>query len=234
MESAQFPDNIPKFSSEKTFFKKYSYKICFKIDESSIITSDRKNLYSTKYWSNRANLRRDLKRLIVSRLPEGLDFRTREEGSNVSLFLDDDVAAQDIVKDLLPRVSEIYMPLNNEHKKLMHNNHRIRIRSKLFHSKYRYKLNIKNTWKDKFTNFDNLKIWLDTLEVDDGENRWMANTPLETVFSQSHEERSKPRYRYRFSNFAVFLNDEQDVMMLQLWLNDWYDYTEKAVLVSEI
>jgi hypothetical protein len=30
------------------------------------------------------------------------------------------------------------------------------------------------------------------------------------------------------------MNDEEDVMMLQLWLNNHYDSAEKVVLISEI
>lgn len=234
MQLQQFPSHIPKINTEKTFFKKYSYKISFLIDEKQLKDLISSAGLSHKYWTNRAELRTELRLKIIDHLPIGTDFRTREEGFCVSLFLDDDAAAAKVANELAHCVKEIHAPTSDKHKQLMHENHKIHIRNTLFYNKYRYKVVIKNLWNDRFKNFDSLKEWLDALSCDDGEARWMANQPLSAVFSSSIEERNKPRFRYRYSHYAVFLNDERDVMMLQLWLNEWYERTEKAVLIAEI
>lgn len=229
MELAQLP-NIKIVYTERTFYKKYSYKLCFVIDYTGLQGLTAR---SSKFWSIRTTLRRDLRKKLVAAMPD-VDYRTREEGRNVNIFLDNDVAATEIALKFQESLEEIHMPLNEQHKQLMHNNHRIRIRNKLYYNKYRYKVHVKNFVLNRFTNFENLKSWLGALDVENDETRWAANAPLKAAFSMSEEERIKPKFVYRFSDFAVFLNDEQDVMMLQLWLNEWYGGTEKAVLISEV
>lgn len=216
--------------TERTFYKKYSYKLCFVIDYTPLSGLTAR---SSQYWSTRTTLRRDLRKKLVAAMPD-VDYRTREEGRNVNIFLDDDAVANMITLKFQESLEEVHMPLNEQHKQLMHGNHRIRIRNKLFYNKYRYKVHVKNFVLNRFTNFEKLKYWLNSLDVENDENRWAANNPLKSAFDMSEEERTKPKFVYRFSDFAVFLNEEQDVMMLQLWLNEWYGGTEKAVLISEI
>lgn len=235
MNFTQLPDHLVTIVTERIFYKKFSYKICFRIDETEL--SKLKTVVNYKishsYWTGRTVLRESLRKKITNILPENVDYRTRSEGEIVTLFIDNDDVALDIVNKLVENVKEIHLPLNDSHKKLILDNHRNRVRKTLFHNKFRYKVNIKNDWNERFRKFDELKTWLDSMGgIDD--TRWMPNSPLGSVFKMSDAERTKPKFRYRFSNYAMFLNDEQDLMMLQLWLHEWYWYTEKAVLISEI
>lgn len=227
MQLTHLSESTKLVHTERLFFKKFAYKICFVIDCSELGARSYSN---TDYWLKRSRLRTELRNQISANLDDH-EYRTRQEGNSVSFFLNSSAIVDELSKKFKDSIIEIHMPLNDEHTRLMQENHRIRIRNTLFYDKYRYKVNIKSNNVDRF---DDLKTWLYSLETDKNENRWMPNSPLKYVFNMSGTERKKPRFSYRYSSFAVFLNDEQDVMMLQLYLNDWYLGTEKAVLVTEI
>lgn len=230
---SKFPKGIIVSTTVKMYYKKYAYRICFTVDEDNIINS---NLDRTWYGhSSRMNLftlQTELKRKIIDKLPDELECKFRAEHKTVTMYLDDEVIFEDIVGRLHHCITEVSVPANNSHKQLMMDNHRIRVRNTLFLKQYRYKVNIKNGWTWKFTEFDSLKSWLDALDNEDG-TRWCASSPLADVLAMTAEQRAAPRFRYRYSSFSIYLSDEQDVMMLQLWLNTYYDSVEKAVLISE-
>jgi len=218
----------------KRFYKCFSYKICFKIDESEIVVvNTHQTWYGRRDQDNISELRHKLKKRIIHKLPDSLECRFRSEGRHVVMFLDDQAIFEDLVQRLGKHIDEVYMPVSEEHKKVMEDNHRIRVRKTLFHNKFRFKVIIKSTWDKRFKDFENLHSWLNTLEKG-GNDRWMANVPLGRIFRIIDRLGHYSNKKQYWSEYAVYLNDDQDVMMLQLWLNDYYDSAEKAVLISEL
>lgn len=229
----KFPKGIIIQSTVKLFYKKYAYKICFAVDDDKIIKSDvGRGWYGNYTRNNLMELRHELKRRIIDKLPDELECKFRSEHKYVTMYLNDDAIFDQLVSRMHHCILEISVPANETHKQLIQDNHRIRVRNSLFLQDFRYKVNIKNGWTEKFTDFESLKTWLISIEPDGG-LRWRASKPLEKIFKMTPEQRATPKFRYRFSSYAVYLNDEQDVMMLQLWLNTYYDSVEKAVLISE-
>lgn len=229
-----FAKHIDVNYTVKRFYKCYSYKICFKIDESKLVTiSTRNTWYGSRNQTNVLELRHELKKRVIDKLPDSLECKFRGEGKYLTMFLDDHKIFEDMVNRLGSDITEIYMPANESHRKVMEDNHRVRVRKTLFHNKFRFRVNIKRAWDDKFTDFENLHSWLNTLEKGGGD-RWMANIPLGRIFKIIDKLGKYSSTKYYWSEYAVYLNDEQDVMMLQLWLNNYYDSAEKAVLISEL
>jgi hypothetical protein len=233
MTLSKFPKGIIVSTTVKMYYKKYAYRICFTVDDDRIIKSNLvRGWYAPYTRTNLYSLQTELKRKIIDHLPDELDCKFRGEHKIVTMYLDDESIFNDLVERLHYCITEVSVPTNNSHKQLMMDNHRIRVRNTLFLKQYRYKVNIKNGWTWKFTEFDSLNSWLNSLENEDG-TRWCASSPLASVLAMTPEQRAAPRFRYRYSSFSIYLNDEQDVMMLQLWLNNYYDGVEKAVLISE-
>ena len=233
-QTMNFPPHIKIKHTVKRFYRCFSYKICFKVDEDKIVTvSSKQTWYGNRTQSNIVQLRHELKKRIIDKLPDSLECRFRSEGKYVTMFMDDDAIFADIVSRLGNRIDEIYMPANEAHRKVMEENHRIRVRKSLFNNKFRFKVIIKSTWDNKFTDFEHLHSWLHTLEPG-GKDRWMANIPLARIFKIIDKFGKYNLTKQYWSEYAVYLNDDQDVMMLQLWLNNYYDSAEKAVLVSEL
>lgn len=203
------------------------------MDDDKIIKSNvGRGWYGNYNRTNLYSLQTELKRKVIDNLPDELECKFRAEHKTVTMYLDDEAIFQDLIERLHYCITEVSVPTNNSHRQLMIDNHRIRVRNTLYLKQYRYKVNIKNGWTWKFTDFDSLKSWLGALDNEDG-TRWCANSPLASVLAMTSEQRSAPRFRYRYSSFSIYLSDEQDVMMLQLWLNNYYDSVEKAVLISE-
>jgi len=203
------------------------------VDDDKIIKSNvGRGWYGNYNRTNLYSLQTELKRKVIDNLPDELECKFRAEHKTVTMYLDDEAIFQDLIERLHYCITEVSVPTNNSHRQLMIDNHRIRVRNTLYLKQYRYKVNIKNGWTWKFTDFDSLKSWLGALDNEDG-TRWCANSPLASVLAMTSEQRSAPRFRYRYSSFSIYLSDEQDVMMLQLWLNNYYDSVEKAVLISE-
>lgn len=233
MTLSKFPKGIIVSTTVKMYYKKYAYRICFTVDDDNIIKSNiGRGWYGNYAHTNLFSLTTELKHKIIGKLPDDLDCKFRAEHKIVTMYLDDEAVFEDIIAQLHHCITEVSVPANNSHRQLMMDNHRIRVRSTLFLKQYRYKINIKNGWAWKFTEFDSLRSWLDALDNEDG-SRWCASAPLASVLAMTSEQRSAPRFRYRHSSFSIYLSDEQDVMMLQLWLNNYYDSVEKAVLISE-
>jgi len=233
MTLSKFPKGIIISTTAKMYYKKYAYRICFTVDNDNILKSNIRGGWHGHFSrTNLFSLQTELKRKIIDNLPDELDCKFRAEQRTVTMYLDDEAIFHDLIERLHYCITEVSVPTNNSHRQLMIDNHRIRVRNTLYLKQYRYKVNIKNGWTWKFTEFDSLKSWLDALDNEDG-TRWCANSPLASVLAMTPEQRSAPRFRYRYSSFSIYLSDEQDVMMLQLWLNNYYDSVEKAVLISE-
>lgn len=233
MTLSKFPKGIIVATTAKLFYKKYAYRICFVVDDDKIIKSNiNRGWYGSVPRSNLYILQSELKRKIIDKLPDDLECKFRAEHKYVTIYLNDDSVFEDLVDRLHHSITEVSVPASDSHKQLMTDNHRIRVRNTLFLKHYRYKVNIKNGWTWEFTDFDSLNSWLTAMDNEDG-TRWCASAPLAKVLEMTAEQRNAPRFRYRYSSFSVYLNDDKDVMMLQLWLNTYYDSVEKAVLVSE-
>lgn len=218
----------------KQFYRTFSYRICFKIDESLLVYSQtRSSWYGRHPQSNLTQLRKDLRYKIIDQLPDDLECKLRSEGRYVTMYLNDEAVFEDLVTRLKPSIFDVSVPLNDSHKQIMEENHRIRVRKKLFHNKFRFKVNIKSSWNDKFAEFENLHAWLHNLDDESG-IRWAPNNPLKKVFRIIDSRGKYNETRYYWHNYAVYLNDDQDVMMLQMWLHNYYDSAEKAVLISEL
>lgn len=233
MNSDKILNRIKVVNTARLFYNKYPYKIVFKIDESQLIENTRRPNYRGNNWANHLELRYNLIKRVKSKMPEDTDFRSRFEHMHYSVFVKDDVLFEELLTKLQDCVTEVSVPSSIEHRQLMEDNHRIRVRPTLFLGKYRFRVNIKNTWDNKFTDFAQLHDWLENLECTEDLDRWQPNSPLDRVF-QELQEPVQRKYRYVYSKLSIYLNDEQDVMMLQLWLNKHYDSAEKAVLISEI
>lgn len=233
MTLSKFPKGITVLTTAKLYYKKYAYRICFVVDDDRIVSSNiSRGWYGQFTRTNLYTLQTELKRRIIDKLPDDLECKFRGEQKYVSLYLDDETIFEDLVEKMHHCITEVSVPANPAHRQLMIDNHRIRVRNTLYLKQYRYKVNIKNGWSWKFTEFDSLKTWLGALDNEDG-TRWCASAPLAYVLAMTPEQRSAPRFRYRYSSFSIYLNDDKDVMMLQLWLNTYYDSVEKAVLISE-
>lgn len=229
-----FPKGIKVRYTIKQFYKSYSYRICFKVDEEKLVYSKvSRGWYGSQQRSNLLQLRRELKYTIFDHLPDSLECKFRGEGKYVTLYLNDDSVFKDTVSKLSYCIEEVSIPTNENHKQVMEDNHRVRVRQKLFHNKYRFKVNIKNTWNDRFTDFEKLHSWLHNLENPAGD-RWMANIPLARIFKLIDQHGKNTSNKIYWSSYGVYLNDDQDVMMLQMWLHNYYDSAEKAVLISEL
>lgn len=230
-----FPTGIKVKYTVKRFYRSFSYRICFKIDESELVYSQvNRGWYGGRRPnSNLLQLRNDLRYRIIDQLPDELECKLRCEGENVSMYINDQTIFEDLVNRLSSSIYEVSIPVSDSHKQVMEDNHRVRVRKKLFHNKYRFKVNIKSSWTDRFANFENLYSWLQNLEDSEGD-RWAANNPLKRVFRIIDTNGKYNETRYYQHNYAVYLNDDQDVMMLQMWLHHYYDSAEKAVLISEL
>ena len=218
----------------KQFYRIFSYRICFKIDESLLVFSQvNTGWYGKRPQNNLSQLRNDLRYRVIDQLPDELECKLRCEGRYVTMYLNDVAVFEDLVTRLKSSIFDVSIPVNDSHKQIMEENHRIRVRRRLFHNKFRFKVNIKSSWDNRFADFESLYTWLYNLEDESGD-RWAPNNPLKRVFGiiGSRGKYSESRY-YRHS-YAVFLNDDQDVMMLQMWLHNYYDSAEKAVLISEL
>jgi hypothetical protein len=219
----------------KLFYSIFSYRICFTVDQSKLLTSNTRNTwYNRNNYSNLRSLRNDLKRAIIYKLPDELECRFRDEGLIVTMYLNDEGVFNDLVSKFGDQITEITAPVNQTHKDILNQNHRIRVRKTLFYDKFRFKVCIKNTWSEKFNDFVTLKEWLENLDDDENTLRWMASLPLRKIFDKIDASGSSKLTIYSWSSYSIFLNDEQDVMMLQLWLNNNYDSVEKVVLLTEV
>jgi hypothetical protein len=229
----KFPKGIRVYTTEKLYYKKYAYRICFTVDDDKIVRSNiERGWYGSYSRTNIISLQNELKRRIIDKLPDDLECKFRSEQKYVTMYLDNSEIFEDLIDRLQNCIIEISVPASENHKQLMLDNHRIRVRRTLFLKQYRYKVNIKNSWTWKFNDFDSLKNWLDAMDNEDG-TRWSANSTLATAMAMTPEQLSAPRFRYRYSAFSIYLNDDKDVMMLQLLLDNYYDSVEKAVLISE-
>jgi hypothetical protein len=232
MNSDQKPKKVSVINTARLFFNKFPYKIVFELDKSLLVRSNNRISYRGSVWSNLSSIRSDLIRRIKYKIPEGVEHRGRAEDIRYSLFIDDHAVFENILDTMKDYVVEVSMPTNETHLQLMKDNHRIRVRPTLFLKKYRFKVNIKSTWDNTFTDFAELRDWLDNLKHEDDVDRWELGGSLRRMFRDIGKNIS--RYRYVNSAYSIYLSDEEDVMMLQLWLNNYYDSAEKVVLISEI
>lgn len=235
MNSDKVLDRIKIHSTARLFYGKYPYKIVFGIDESQLIKNTQRVAYRRSDWANHLELRYNLIKRVKNKMPAGTDFRSRFEYLHYSVFVRDQAVFEELLTTLQDCVTEVSIPSSEEHRQIMEDNHRIRVRPTLFLGKFRFRVNIKNNWGNKFAEFEKLQDWLENLEQSDSLDRWQANSPLERLFLEIKQQTSqRNRYRYVYSKLSIYLNDEQDVMMLQLWLNNHYDSAEKVVLLSEV
>lgn len=235
MNSDKILKRIKVHNTARLFYNKYPYKIVFKIDESLLIRNSSRPTYRSSNWANHLELRYDLIRRVTNKMPDDTDFRSRFEDLHYSVFIKDESLFEELLIKLQDCVTEVSIPSSPEHRQLMEDNHRVRVRPTLFLGRFRFKVNIRNNWDNKFEDFEKLQDWLENLEHEDDVDRWQPNAPLERLFQEIKENSAKKnRYRYVYSKLSIYMNDDQDVMMLQLWLNKHYDSAEKAVLISEI
>lgn len=235
MNSDKILNRIKVYNTDRLFYNKYPYKIVFKIDESQLIKSNIRPHYRSSNWANHLELRYDLIKRVKNKMPADADYRGRFEHMHYSVFVKDETLFEELLTKLQDCVTEVSIPSSVEHRQLMEENHRVRVRPTLFLGKYRFKVNIRNNWDNKFEDFEQLQIWLENLQHEDDVDRWQPNAPLDRLFREIKENSAKKnRYRYVYSKLSIYMNDDQDVMMLQLWLNKHYDSAEKAVLISEI
>lgn len=231
MSSDKKPKKVSVINTAKLFFNKFPYKIVFELDRSLLVVNTGRVNYRGSVWSNLSSVRADLIRRVKNKIPEGMDHRGRAEDLRYSLFIDDISVFENLTTVMKDWVVEVSMPSNETHLQLMKDNHRIRVRKTLFLKKYRFKVNIKSTWDNTFHDFVELRDWLDNLAHEDDVDRWEPSSSLRRMFRDIDKKLS--RYRYVNSTYSIYMNDEEDVMMLQLWLNKHYDSAEKVVLISE-
>ena len=169
--------------------------------------------------------RQDLLKEITNLPIQDADCKIRSENRWVSVFTNDITFIELLFKDLGHRIHEYHRPVSEEHKEVVDQNRRIRVRKRLFENDFKYKVYFSQDWKLRNDAYSDVKNWLDELDNTDG-IRWSVNSTLRQYFN------SMPGYKGYTA--AVYLNDPEDLMMCQMRFHSEIQYIEEAVLISSL
>ena len=218
------PKYIKQFSIEQKYYKKYFYKIVLKIDESKLKPGVPR-IYHPWGFTAMYTARQELIKEIGNLPIQDPDCKIRSESRCVSVFTNDTKFIELIFKDLSHRITEYHSPINENHKDIVDENRRIRVRKRLFENEFKYKVYFSQEWKFRSDAYSDVKNWLTGLEDADG-TRWAVNKTLRQYFNNIPG--------YKGYTAAIYLNDPEDLMMCQIKFNNEIEYIEEAVLVSSL
>lgn len=218
------PKFVKQFSIERKYYKKYFYKIVLKVDDSKIKPGVPR-IYHPFGFSALYTLRQDIIKEIANLPIQDADCKIRSESRLVSVFTNDIEFIVMIFDKLSHRIVEYYRPVSDNHKEIIDQNRRIRVRKRLFENAFKYKVYFSQDWQHRNDGYVDVKLWLDGLENLDG-NRWAINKTLRQYFNDI------PGYKGYTS--AIYLNDPEDLMMCQMRFHSDIYYIEEAVLISSL
>lgn len=218
------PKTVKQFSIERKYYKKYFYKIVLRIDESKLKPGVPR-IYHPFGFTAMYTARQELIKEVAALPIQDADCKIRSENRLVSVFTNDVKFIELLFRDLSHRIVEYHRPVSEEHKEVVDQNRRIRVRKRLFENEFKYKVYFSQDWRHKADRYSEVKLWLDGLEDADG-TRHAVNKTLRQYFN------SIPGYKGYTA--AVYLNDPEDLMMCQMRFHNEIDYIEEAVLISSL
>ena len=218
------PKFVKEFSIERKYYKKYFYKIVLKIDESKIKPGVPR-IYHPWGFSAMYAARQELLKEVANLPIQDADCKIRSESRWISVFTNNTKFIELIFKELGHRIYEYHRPVSDNHKEVVDENRRIRVRKRLFENQFKYKVYFSQDWKFRADRYSEVKLWLDGLE-DADRTRWAVNKTLRQFFN------STPGYKGYTA--AVYLNDAEDLMMCQMRFHNEIEYIEEAVLISSL
>ena len=218
------PKFVKQFSIERKYYKKYFYKIVLKVDDNVVKTSVPRMYHPFGFsalYTARQNLVKDIAALPI----QDADCKIRSESRWVSVFTNDTVLIELLFQELSHRITEYHRPVSEEHKEVVDQNRRIRVRKRLFENQFKYKVYFSQDWKYRENKYIDVKNWLSGLENLDG-TRWAVYKTLQQHFGNIPG--------YKGYTAAIYLNDPEDLMMCQIKFNNEIYYIEEAVLISSL
>ena len=218
------PKTVKQFSIERKYYKKYFYKIVLKVDDSKLKVG-MPRIYHPWGFTAMYSARQDLIKEIAALPIQDADCKIRSESRWVSVFTNDTKFIELLFKDLSHRIIEYHRPVSDNHKEVVDQNRRIRVRQRLFENQFKYKVYFNQDWKSRNDGYKDVKLWLDGLEDSSG-TRWAVNKTLHQYFNGTPG--------YKGYTAAVYLNDPEDLMMCQMRFHSEIDYIEEAVLISSL
>ena len=218
------PKFVKQFSIERKYYKKYFYKIVLKVDDNVVKTSVPRIYHPFGFsalYAARQNLVKEISALPI----QDPDCKIRSESRLVSVFTNDTAFIELLFQNLTQRITEYHSPVSEEHKDIVDENRRIRVRKRLFENEFKYKVYFTQDWKLRENRYADVKNWLAGLEdIDD--TRWAVNKTLRQYFNNISG--------YKGYTAAIYLNDPEDLMMCQMRFHNEIDYIEEAVLISSL
>lgn len=218
------PKSVKQYSIERKYYKKYFYKIVLKVDESKFKPGVPR-IYHPYGFSAMYAARQDLLKEIVALPIQDADCKIRSESRWISVFTNDTKFIELLFKDLGHRITEYHRPVSDNHKEVVDQNRRIRVRKHLFENAFRYKVYFSQDWRHRADKYSDVKLWLSGLE-NTNETRWAVNKTLREYFNNASG--------YKGYTAAVYLNDPEDLMMCQMRFHSEIEYIEEAVLISSL
>jgi hypothetical protein len=218
------PKFVKQFSIERKYYKKYFYKIVLKVDDSKIKPGVPR-IYHPWGFSALYTLRQELIKEIANLPIQDADCKIRSESRWVSVFTNDTAFIEMLFDKLVHRIEEYHRPVSEEHKEVVDNNRRIRVRKRLFENDFKYKIYFSPDWQHRTDGYVDVKLWLNGLEDSDGK-RWAVNKTLRQYFNGTPG--------YKGYTAAIYLNDPEDLMMCQVRFHNDIYYIEEAVLISSL
>lgn len=150
------------------------------------------------------------------------DIQIRIEYNTFSIFLNDEVLLNKIIKKIPTYIKYVYIPYDDNEKDFILTNGRHKTICEQYpHKKYQFKV----TFNDKFQRIDK-KEFLQWLEKNDKENFKFTKTTMLFL-----EEKSK--YNYVYNPTAYVLN-EKLLSYLSLYLSSYIQKIEEFVLRESI
>jgi hypothetical protein len=220
------PKFVKQFSIERKYYKKYFYKIVLKVDESKTKPGLPRIYLPHPYgFSALYAARQDLLKEITNLPIQDADCKIRSESRWVSVFTNDVKFIELLFDKLGHRIAEYHSPVSEEHKEVVDQNRRIRVRKRLFENEFKYKVYFSQDWKHRTDKYSDVKNWLDGLENTNC-TRWSVNKTLRQYFNNAPG--------YKGYTAAIYLNDPEDLMMCQMRFHNEIQYIEEAVLISSL
>lgn len=218
------PKTVKQYSIERKYYKKYFYKIVLRIDESKLKPGVPR-IYHPFGFTAMYMARQELIKEVAALPIQDADCKIRSENRLVSVFTNDVKFIELLFKDLSHRIVEYHRPVSDNHKDVVDQNRRIRVRQRLFENNFKYKVYFNQDWKLRTDRYIDVKNWLDGIE-NTGGIRWAVNKTLRQYFD------SIPGYKGYTA--AIYLNEPEDLMMCQMRFHSEIQYIEEAVLISSL
>lgn len=218
------PKTVKQYSIERKYYKKYFYKIVLRIDESKLKPGVPR-IYHPFGFTAMYTARQELIKEIAALPIQDADCKIRSENRLVSVFTNDVKFIELLFRDLSHRIIEYHRPVSDNHKEVVDQNRRIRVRQRLFENQFRYKVYFSQDWKHRTDKYSEVKLWLDGIENTHG-TRYAVNKTLRQYFNNIPG--------YKGYTAAIYLNDAEDLMMCQMRFHSEIEYIEEAVLISSL